>query len=57
MESIEEYVAQFDELKKAWIVEFTTHMKEKHPELEAVIWFRMPTYRKDCYYIAFSVAK
>lgn len=57
MDSIEGYVEQFEELRKAWIAEFTSYMKEKHSELEAVIWFRMPTYRKGCYYIAFSVAK
>lgn len=57
MNSIEEYVTQFDGTKKDWITEYTQYMKEKHPDIEGVIWFRMPTYRMDCYYIAFACNK
>ena len=54
---IEDYVNQFSELKRAWIAEYTEYMKEKHPELEAIIWLRMPCYRRNNTYLAFSVTK
>lgn len=57
LNSIEEYVNQFDGTKREWIEEYTAYMKEKHPEIEGVIWFRMPTYKMDCYYIAFACTK
>lgn len=57
MSAIEEYVNQFDGLRREWIEEYTNYMKEKHPEMEGVIWFRMPTYKVGCSYIAFSVTK
>ncbi len=57
MSSIEEYVNQFEGIKKEWILEFTDYMKQKHPDIEGIIWFRMPTYRIGTAYIAFSVTK
>lgn len=57
MNEIEAYVNQFENEKREWIQEFTEYMQQKHPEMKQVIWFRMPTYRKDELYIAFSVAK
>lgn len=57
MNPIDEYVNQFDGIRKEWILEFTQFMDMKHPELFGVIWFRMPTYKIDCFYIAFSVTK
>ncbi|MDD5937290.1 MAG: hypothetical protein PUC65_17265 [Clostridiales bacterium] len=57
MSEIKAYVDQFEQEKREWILEFTQYMHDKHPEMKPTIWFRMPTYKKDNVYIAFSVAK
>lgn len=57
MDEIEAYVNQFECEKREWIDEFTSYMREKHPQVKAKIWFRMPTYQVNNDYIAFSIAK
>lgn len=57
METVREYVTQFDGVKREWIEEYTAYMEEKHSELEETIWFRMPTYKIGCSYVAFSVSR
>lgn len=57
MDIISEYCNQFEGIRREWIEEFTTYMSEKHKDIPAVIWFRMPTYKIDSAYIAFSITK
>ena len=57
MNDITTYIEQFEGVKRDWILEFTTYMNKKYPDITGTIWFRMPTYRLGHSYVAFSIAK
>lgn len=57
MDSILNYVNQFDGIKREWISDFTEYMNLNHPDITPVMWFRMPTYRIGTLFFAFSVTK
>ncbi len=57
MDSVLDYVDQFDGIKREWINDFTEYMRIKHPDIKPVIWFRMPTYRIGTLFFAFSITK
>lgn len=58
---IDIYLKEFEGDSKEWLTTFVEHMRNKYPQLEEVISFKMPTYKlgsgKERNYIAFSVGK
>ena len=58
---IDKYIDTLKDTEREWILFFVDYMRKKHPDLEEIISFKMPTYKlgskKDRNYIAFSPAK
>lgn len=58
---IDIYLTEFEGDSKEWLTTFVNYMRNKYPQLEEVISFKMPTYKlgsgKERNYIAFSVGK
>lgn len=58
---VNNHISELDETEKDWMNFFVHYMREKHPDLEEVISFKMPTYKlgsgKLRNYISFSTAK
>lgn len=57
METVEQYIDQFDGEKKEWLTTFVKFMRENFPEAQEVISYQMPMYKFNKMYIAFSIAK
>ena len=54
MNSVDDYVNSFEGVKKEWLTTFVTFMRENFPEIQETISYRIPTYKFDDKYIAFS---
>lgn len=57
MQTVDEYINQFESKQKQWIIEFVAYMREKHPEITETLSYKIPTYKFSNTYIAFSIAK
>jgi uncharacterized protein YdhG (YjbR/CyaY superfamily) len=57
MNSIDEYINNFEGIQKEWFITFATFMRETFPDSEEVISYQMPTYKFNGQFIGFSVAK
>jgi uncharacterized protein YdhG (YjbR/CyaY superfamily) len=57
IETVNEYIQQFDGEPKEWLTTFVTFMRENYPDIPEVISYQIPTWKFDRTYIAFSAAK
>ena len=57
MDTIKDYIDLYEGQQRDWLVEFTNYMEKEFPNIPGAIWFKMPTYKFDDTYIAFSIAK
>jgi uncharacterized protein YdhG (YjbR/CyaY superfamily) len=57
MDSVDEYVNNFEGVKKEWLTIFITFMHENFPDIKETISYQMPTFKFNGTYIAFSIAK
>lgn len=57
METVDQYINQFDGEKKEWLTTMVGFMRENFPNIEEKISYQIPTYKFDDTYISFSVAK
>jgi uncharacterized protein YdhG (YjbR/CyaY superfamily) len=57
MNAIDDFINNFDGVKKEWLTTFVSYMRENFPEIPEIISYQIPTYKFNRSYIAFSVAK
>jgi uncharacterized protein YdhG (YjbR/CyaY superfamily) len=57
IETVNEYIQQFEGEPKEWLTTFVTFMRENYPDIPEVISYQIPTWKFDSTYIAFSAAK
>lgn len=57
MDTVNDYINSFEDMKKEWLTTFVTFMRESFPNVQENISFQMPTYKFNKLYIAFSAAK
>lgn len=57
MNSVNEYIENYDDEKKEWITAFVNFMRKNYPNWEETIAYQMPTYKFLGQYIAFNAAK
>ncbi len=56
MDKIQDYIDQFEDIKKEWLEQLVLFMREE-TQLEACFEYKMPTYRGYGFYIAFAAQK
>ncbi len=54
MNAVDEYVNNFDGVKKEWLTTFVSFMRQNYPDIQETISYQMPTYKFNHSYIAFS---
>jgi uncharacterized protein YdhG (YjbR/CyaY superfamily) len=57
IETVNEYIQQFEGEPKEWLTTFVTFMRENYPDIPEIISYQIPTWKFDRTYIAFSAAK
>jgi len=57
MTPVDDYIRRYDGEQREWLSTMVGYMRKKHPHLQEIISYRIPTYKFDGQYIAFSVAK
>jgi uncharacterized protein YdhG (YjbR/CyaY superfamily) len=57
IETVNEYMQQFDGEPKEWLTTFLTFMRENYPDIPEMISYQIPTWKFNRTYIAFSAAK
>ncbi|HCT63668.1 MAG TPA: hypothetical protein DIC60_00035 [Lachnospiraceae bacterium] len=57
MDSVNDYINNFEGVPKEWLTTFITFMRENFPDVREMISYKMPMYKFNGKYIAFSIAK
>jgi uncharacterized protein YdhG (YjbR/CyaY superfamily) len=57
VETVNDYIQQFEGEPKEWLTTFVTFMRENYPDIPEIISYQIPTWKFDRTYIAFSAAK
>ena len=56
MDKIQDYINQFEDIKKEWVEQLVIFMREE-TQLQECFDYKMPTYKGDGFYIAFAAQK
>ena len=57
MDTVNDYINNYDGIKRQWLLKFVTFMRKNFPEIKETISYQIPTYKFNKMYIAFSIAK
>jgi len=57
MEEVDDFIGMYSGEKAEWLVEMINFMRRTFPEIKEVMSYKIPTFKFDKTYIAFSIAK